>query len=188
MVLPAVRHMDDTAQQLAIAADGDEPPSTTLRFDPLDATRSLDAASLRWIRAGVESIGEHLRLTGELRVRFVGDAEMSGAHAHHMNDPSTTDVITFDLAAGASAETHALDLDLLVCVDEARRHAPRETDRELLLYVLHGVLHALGEDDLTDDASRRMHAREDEVLRAIGVGAVFAPASLAPDAEPHDAR
>lgn len=182
--------MDDTIPQLAIAADGDEPPSTPLRLELIDATRSLDHKTINWLHERTHAIARHLDARGDLRVRFVDDAEMCACHERHLNDPSTTDVITFDLTDGASAGSREFDLDLLVCIDEAQRNAhgnhPR---RELLLYILHGVLHALGEDDVTEHASRRMHAREDEILRAVGVGAVYAPDDSAhPDAEHHDAR
>ena len=113
---------------------------------------------------------------GAVRVRLVGDAEMAAAHERYCGVSGTTDVITFDLAEGESARGAALDVDLIVCVDEARRQAtardhPIET--ELALYTLHGVLHALGYDDLDEESYERMHAREDEVFRRLGLGDAF---------------
>jgi probable rRNA maturation factor len=104
-----------------------------------------------------------------LTVRLVVDAEMSRLHARHMNDPTTTDVLTF--VDGAEA-------DVAVCVDEARRRSAEmghDLRRELLLYALHGLLHAVGFDDRTPADFERMHAEEDRLLAAIGVGATFAP-------------
>jgi len=43
-----------------------------------------------------------------------------------------------------------------------------------LLYVVHGVLHCLGHDDHDEAGYASMHALEDRVLYAIGVGATFA--------------
>lgn len=164
----------------------DEPPSSSpgairaaspgvlLRVDV--AVRAGERACGAWVSERLERACAHLGATGEVRLALVDDDEMAREHARTLGDPTTTDVITFDLADGASAATRELDADLLLCVDEARRrgaergHAP---ERELLLYALHGVLHCLGEDD-TDEASHaRMHAREDEVLEAIGVGATY---------------
>jgi len=45
--------------------------------------------------------------------------------------------------------------------------------RELLLYVVHGVLHCLGMDDHDEAAAAAMHRVEDAVLTAIGVGPVY---------------
>ena len=69
-----------------------------------------------------------------------------------------------------------MDVETVVCVDEARRragemgHTVRE---ELLLYCVHSLLHVQGYDDVTAAGARRMHAREDEILEAVGVGRVF---------------
>jgi probable rRNA maturation factor len=114
--------------------------------------------------------------TGEVRVRIIDDAEMSAAHLKYSNIPGTTDVLTFDLTDGASADGEPLDVDILVCIDEASRQAGARhhtVERELLLYILHGVLHCLGHDDHDDTAYARMHALEDEILEAIGVGRTF---------------
>lgn len=114
--------------------------------------------------------------SGEVRVRIVQDAEMAEAHVRYSGIEGTTDVLTFDLSEGASARGGALDVDILVCADEARRQALEHGHgpvREMLLYVLHGVLHCLGHDDHSDDGFEKMHAEEDRILTAIGVGATF---------------
>lgn len=113
---------------------------------------------------------------GAVRARLVGDAEMASAHERYCGVIGTTDVITFDLADGRSAMGEPLDVDLIVCVDEAVRQAAARghaLETELALYTLHGVLHALGYDDLDEEAYERMHTREDEVFRALGLGAAF---------------
>lgn len=133
---------------------------------------------MAWVREQAVAAMGHLGLSGEARVRLVDDAAMAEAHERHCGVAGTTDVITFDLAEGASARGGELDVDLLVCVEEAARQASArgiEARREVLLYVLHGVLHCLGFDDHDEAASAAMHAKEDEVLAAIGVGATFAP-------------
>lgn len=120
---------------------------------------------------------ERLGATGEVRVRLVEDAEMAAAHQRHCGVPGTTDVITFDLTEGGSARGKALDVDLLVCADEAERQARtrgHEVRGEVLLYIVHGMLHCLGHDDHDEADASAMHAREDEVLTAIGVGATYA--------------
>jgi probable rRNA maturation factor len=148
-------------------------------LDVLDATGRVTAPDLAWLVERLGAALEYLRAAGEVRVRLVGDEEMSAAHERFGGVTGTTDVLTFDLRerGGEGEADGALDVDVLVCVDEAARQGEargHETRRELLLYALHGVLHCLGEDDLDDASWARMHAREDEVLVAIGVGATFA--------------
>jgi rRNA maturation RNase YbeY len=107
---------------------------------------------------------------------------MAAAHARFSRVEGTTDVLTFDLTEGASGTRPAagaapLDADILLCLDEARRQASARgipVERELLLYFVHATLHCLGEDDTNDDAAAAMHAREDALLCAIGVGVTFA--------------
>lgn len=122
---------------------------------------------------------EALHATGEVRVRVVADAEMAAAHVRYSGVEGTTDVLTFDMRDCDDADV-PLDVDLWVCIDEANRQAEArgiDTDRELLLYCIHGVLHCLGHDDHTDEGFERMHAEEDRLLEAIGVGRTFALAA-----------
>jgi len=145
-----------------------EPPSASVA----DATDALDAATRAWLADHAEAVLRRLGARGEVRVRLVGDDEMARVHERWAGVPGTTDVLTFDLADGPG-----LDTDLYVCVDEARRQAEARShalEHEILLYVVHGVLHCLGYDDHDEDEAERMHHREDEVLAAIGVGRVYA--------------
>ncbi|MEO0511556.1 MAG: rRNA maturation RNase YbeY [Planctomycetota bacterium] len=142
--------------------------------DPLGL---IDAADASWLEGRLLAALGVMGVAGEARARLVDDERMSAEHERTLDDPSTTDVLTFDLSSGdLSSGGGVLDVDLLLCVDEARRqaatraHGPRE---ELLLYAVHGCLHCLGFDDASDRAAAAMHTREDEVLRAIGIGAVF---------------
>jgi ssRNA-specific RNase YbeY (16S rRNA maturation enzyme) len=81
-----------------------------------------------------------------------------------------------------------VDVDIAICVDEAARRgqgaaqidgsaasasAPHGTRGEILLYALHGLLHAAGHDDRDDDSYARMHAEEDRILEAAGFGRLF---------------
>jgi probable rRNA maturation factor len=149
-----------------------------------DARRLLDSPARERLSAWVAAVTDRLASTGEVRVRLVDDAEMAAAHERYSGIPGTTDVLTFDLRDPDTLKPGSLhlDVDILACVDEARRQGTRRShpvERELLLYIIHGILHCLGEDDHDDAAYARMHAREDDLLEAIGVGRTFA----APESE-----
>jgi rRNA maturation RNase YbeY len=102
----------------------------------------------------------------------------------------STDVITFDysenVAPGArlppsavrqapreanrDAHLAALHGEIFACLDEAVSQARlfRTTwQSELVRYVVHGVLHLLGYDDLHRDARRRMKAAEDALVEQL---------------------
>ncbi|MCW5766074.1 MAG: rRNA maturation RNase YbeY [Phycisphaeraceae bacterium] len=164
------------------SGEADRPPAAGapggVVVDVIDATGRMDREDAAWLgqwagRAVLAAGGE-----GEVRARVVGDPEMAEAHRRYSGVEGTTDVLTFDLRPDPSAGG-ALDTDVLICLDEAVRQAATRghpVRRELLLYILHGVLHCLGHDDHSDEGYRAMHAREDEILRTLGVGETFGEA------------
>jgi len=127
-----------------------------------------------WIAARLDDVTTHLAARiDRVTVRIVSDDTMSELHCRYCDIDSTTDVLTFpsDLS-----ESDGVSVDIAVCADEAMRTAERngnEAREELLLYALHGLLHCCGHDDHTPEAYERMHAEEDRILTAIGVGALF---------------
>jgi len=105
-------------------------------------------------------------------VSVVGDARMRKLHLRHMGLDTTTDVLTF----AQNAPGRPVDTDIAVCLDEAARRGQgtaHGTRGELLLYALHGLLHAAGHDDRDDASYARMHAEEDRILEAAGFGRIF---------------
>ena len=107
-----------------------------------------------------------------ISVAIVDDRTMSSLHAAYLNDPATTDVLTFPL----SGPDEPLEVDIAICLDEARRRAAERghsVETELLLYVIHGLLHCTGYDDQTPTDADRMHREEDRLLGEIGLGPVY---------------
>ncbi len=151
-------------------------PASGLVVDIADSGSLLTSAQLSTLRAEALAAVAALSRPGEVRVRLVADPEMADAHLKFSKIPGTTDVLTFDLAEGATAQGEPFDVDILACVDEARRQAADRSlpvERELLLYILHGALHCLGFDDHDDAAFERMHAEEDRILISMGIGPLF---------------
>lgn len=147
---------------------------TGLTVEVADPSGLVDEDERAWIEKRLAEACRELRVAGEVRVRLVGDAEMSAAHERYAGAPGTTDVLTFDLREDPSGP---LDVDIWACVDEARRQGVQRghgAGHELVLYGVHGVLHCMGHDDHDEEAFARMHALEDRVLEAIGLGRVFA--------------
>lgn len=153
-----------------------------------DASRSLTRDELATLEDLTQRVLALLPNAGSVRVRIVDDAEMTRAHKRFSGIGSTTDVLTFDLAADTTDhDAKALDTDLIICADEARRQAAARAHplaHELLLYIVHGTLHCLGHDDHSEEEYQRMHRREDELLNAAGIGAVFAAQETTPDTTP----
>ena len=128
-------------------------------------------------------------------IAVVGAEEMAGHNRRFLGHRGSTDVISFDLTdetpsdgrkhsatrgGGRSgrdgrgghdgrSERGGLCAQIIVCADVAKSQGPYHglsPTRELLLYVIHGLLHVIGYDDRDIRAGAKMHAREDELLRA----------------------
>jgi probable rRNA maturation factor len=163
-------------------------PVTSLEFTLHDQSGKVGATARRWLAEQSHKCFAILCLHGSIRVCMLDDASMIDLHGRSLGLPETTDVLTFDLmepsekrqrdpaCSSSDSKSFGIDTDIYVCVDEAARHSGPggyPLERELLLYVLHGVLHCLGYDDHTDEGWEAMHQKEDEILKAVGVGAVF---------------
>ncbi|MCE7973319.1 MAG: rRNA maturation RNase YbeY [Leptolyngbya sp. PLA1] len=157
-------------------------------FTLYDQTGKVPAPARRWIAECARKCFDIMNLVGSIRVCVLDDAAMGDLHRRSLGIPETTDVLTFDLLEPSEkrprdptclqfgSEPLGIDTDIYVCLDEAARHSDLggyPVERELLLYVLHGVLHCLGYDDHSDEGWEAMHRKEDEILTAIGVGPVF---------------
>lgn len=124
--------------------------------------------------------------TGELSLVFLSDADLAQLHAQFLDDPSITDVITFegDPNAGVAGE-------ICVSVDAALRQvapavratrSPRPLSSttlaafsdELTLYLVHGWLHLAGYDDLVPAKKRIMRRAEARAMNFLRV----APSAL----------
>ncbi|MEX1017236.1 MAG: rRNA maturation RNase YbeY [Phycisphaeraceae bacterium] len=159
-------------------------PAAGLAVRLLRETADLDPPLAGWLEPTLHQLARQAGVTrGELTVLAVDDDAMSRMHEQYAGVPGTTDVLSFDLTdapAAPGADRAAPDVvegDIVICLDEARRQAHRrghDARLEALLYALHGLLHLLGEDDHDEQAYQRMHAREDALLQAVGLDAVFA--------------
>jgi probable rRNA maturation factor len=97
-------------------------------------------------------------------VLVVDDDAMSTHNWTYLKHRGTTDVISFDLSEPGD---RALTAQLIVSAETARRVGPDNglsPQTELLLYVLHGLLHVIGYDDQTPEDRARMTARQESLL------------------------
>ena len=102
---------------------------------------------------------------GELSIVILTDPELARLHADFLDDPTTTDVITFegDPTLGTAGE-------ICVSADTAAAYARthrRDFSLELTLYLVHGWLHLAGHDDLVPTKKRIMRRAEARALRVL---------------------
>ena len=133
--------------------------------------RGVACNRIRILRAWERALPLCLEFTGdqpavlaelvEVEAYILSDERIGKMHAEFLDDPSATDVITFEhgeifLGAGTIAR-HA-------------REQGHSTDTELLLCLIHGLLHLNGFDDLDARRRKTMHRRQFEILEAVRGG------------------
>ena len=103
--------------------------------------------------------------TGDLSIVFLTDAELARLHGAFMNDPSPTDVITFEgnSLLGTAGEI-CVSADTAAAYAAAHRH---DFSIELTLYLVHGWLHLAGFDDLVPNKKRAMRRAEARAMRLL---------------------
>ena len=104
----------------------------------------------------------------EVDVAVVSSRQIARLNRRWLGCRGATDVISFDLSGPRDAG-EPISAQIVVCADVAVSHARRHNlppQRELLLYVLHGLLHLIGYDDANTTAAAKMHARQEEILQA----------------------
>ena len=90
----------------------------------------------------------------QLEVSVVSEPEISEVHGRFLNDPTATDVITFD---------HG---EIIVSADMAQEKASglgHPTEAELLLYVIHGLLHLGGYNDKSESEFEEMSQIQERI-------------------------
>lgn len=120
---------------------------------------------------------ERLNLTGyELSIHFISARRMAEINRQYLQHPGSTDVITFDYREGYEGiqEREAeLSGEIFISVEDATRQAcefKTTWQEEIARYVIHGVLHLLGYDDLASGDRREMKREENRLLREISTG------------------
>jgi probable rRNA maturation factor len=122
--------------------------------------------------------------SAEVSIALVDDATIREVNRRHLGHDWPTDVISFVLS---DPDDDRLSGELVVSAETAVIMAARDgldPQTEVVLYVIHGLLHLCGFDDQTEAAAAAMRVRESEQLAAEGLSHPFSPTG--PDAEPAD--
>jgi len=101
---------------------------------------------------------------GEVSVALLDADQISSINKAFLNHDGPTDVITFDYTDGK------LCGEILICIDEAicqARDFGTTWQSELVRYIIHGVLHLKGYQDLVAVARRKMKREENRLLHQL---------------------
>lgn len=101
-----------------------------------------------------------------ISIALVDQATIHAINRTHLGHDWPTDVITFPLSEpGETPLAGELVISAEMAASVAAEMGNDPLD-ELALYVIHGLLHLCGHDDLTEAGAAAMRRRQDELLRA----------------------
>ena len=124
--------------------------------------------------AAAETTGSGIR--GILSFSCVSETEMAKLNQQFVGHSGSTDVICFDYRQSeielpdTGAGEDDVEVEIIVCPAVAAREAARRGlsySREMTLYLVHGLLHAAGQDDLKPELKRVMRRKEAASLRRL---------------------
>ena len=104
----------------------------------------------------------------EIGVHLVEAVEITELNETFLHHAGSTDVITFDYSVGSKLE--GLQGEIFICLSEAVAQARRfrtSWAEELTRYLIHGLLHLSGYDDLKPALRREMKREEDRLVRKL---------------------
>ena len=114
--------------------------------------------SAAWVKRILSGTLKAERSKADLNVLITDDRRIRLINKKHLKHDYATDVISFETG------------DLVVSADFAKRYA-REHDvpykEELARYLVHGALHLLGYDDKSERDFKRMHKRQEAILKGL---------------------
>ncbi len=121
-------------------------------------------------------------LTGEMEVSvtFMMDSDIQEVNATYRGKNVPTDVISFALEELTEGEVAIVPVegmptvlgDILISVETAERQAEEyghDFNREIGFLALHGFLHLLGYDHMTEEDEAEMFGRQKDILASFGL-------------------
>jgi probable rRNA maturation factor len=123
-------------------------------------------------------IHQRVQEPSEVAVVVTNDTVLHELNRRHRGIDAPTDVLAFpDETRGPFVAAPGLPRylgDVIISFHRAEAQAAEighSVEAELQLLVVHGVLHLLGYDDVTDEQRARMWAAQAQILRDLGVEA-----------------
>jgi len=128
-----------------------------VRFD-LAWLKKFSVKALTECVARAATADAPLSQLSSVEVSVVSDATIADVHMRFMQVEGSTDVITFD---------HG---EILISAETAKKYARKygqKLEAELGLYIIHGLLHLNGYDDIKTADAAKMHRLQERILKKL---------------------
>ena len=130
-----------------------------IRFSTLDV--EMPPIEPQHVKAWIEEVVQcHGKMVGELYYYFCSDEKLLEINRERLGHDFYTDIVTFPLT---NCET-VLSSEFCISIDRIKENAVtfgRSYESELHRVIIHGVLHLIGFDDLTDEEEKVMREQEE---------------------------
>jgi probable rRNA maturation factor len=135
-----------------------EVTNTSGQLVPADQITSLLTFALGVLDLNPES---------DLNVSFVKDDYMSELHLKWMDEPVTTDVLSFPMDLPISSQDIVTLGDIVISPVVAQSQAQAQghsADHEIYILATHGLLHILGYDHAVKEEEKTMFALQEKIV------------------------
>lgn len=152
-----------------------------LEIDFLDETNQVDEDSIRLVGHVLQFAAEKEKVDegSELSVTFVNNERIREINAEYRHKDSATDVISFALEEVGEDEVEIVGADMprmlgdiIISIERTKEQAAEyghSFERELGFLALHGLLHLLGYDHMTEEDEKEMFTRQKDILEEYGL-------------------
>lgn len=151
-----------------------------IAIDFMDETESLNQQELDFVQQILEHAAKEEGLSdSEVSVTFVTNEMIRDINREYRGKDQPTDVISFAMEELGEGETAIIGSteprmlgDIIISLDRTKEQAAdygHSFERELGFLAVHGFLHLLGYDHMTDEDEKKMFSRQEEILVSLGI-------------------
>lgn len=109
----------------------------------------------------------------EIVIHFVSEKRIQKIHQEFFNDPTSTDCISFPIDPPNPQRTsYSILGEVFICPKVAIQYGCKhrvDPYEETTRYLIHGLLHLLGYDDIRPDERMKMRAKESRCLKKLKI-------------------
>lgn len=154
---------------------------TRMIIDMEDETELLTEEQLEMVESLLQHAAEAERVAqdAELSVTFVDNEKIKEINRDYRSKDQVTDVISFAMEEQGEGEVSIVGVDMPPVLGDIIISVPRASEqaeeyghsftRELGFLAVHGLLHLLGYDHMTEEDEKKMFGKQKEILDAYGL-------------------
>ena len=152
-----------------------------LEIDFIDETNEIEEAAQQLVENVLQFAAqkENIEEGTELSVTFVDNCRIQEINKEYRNKDAATDVISFAMEEMGEDEMKIIGADIprilgdiIISIERTKEQADEyghSFDRELGFLALHGFLHLLGFDHMTESDEKVMFTKQKEILDEYGL-------------------